>query len=173
MRKQPNSYHCVVCGVRNGSSLKVRFYDTVDREGRPELLARFTAGAIHQGYPGRLHGGLATGILDETMGRAINTPNAEGEPTTWGVAVELSTRFRQPVPLGVELTARGRITRRRRRLFDGSGEIYLPDGSVAVSAEGRFITLSLEEISRVEPGELGWRVYPDEPEDAAGARPAG
>ena len=161
MRKQPNSYHCVVCGVRNDSSLKVRFYDTVDAEGRPELEARFTAGEIHQGYPGRMHGGLATGILDETMGRAVNSGKGDGEPTTWGVAVELSSRFRKPVPLGVELTARGRITRRRRRLFEGSGEIYLPDGTVAVSAEGRFMTLSLEEISQIDPEELGWRVYPD------------
>ena len=163
MRKQPNSHNCVICGVRNGAGLKVRFYDTVDDEGRPELLARFTAGEIHQGYPGRLHGGLATGILDETMGRAVNSGNAAGEATTWGVAVELNTRFRQPVPLGVELTARGRLTRRRRRLFDGSGEIYLPDGSVAVTAEGRFISLSLREISRIDPDELGWRVYPDPP----------
>ena len=161
MRKQPNSYHCVVCGVRNDASLKVRFYDTVDKEGRPELEARFTAGEMHQGYPGRMHGGLATGILDETMGRAVNSGNEIDDPTTWGVAVELSTRFRRPVPLGVELTARGRITRRRRRLFEGSGEIYLPDGSVAVSAEGRFMTLTLEEISQIDPRELGWRVYPD------------
>ena len=173
MRKQPNSYDCVVCGVRNDASLKVRFYDTTDEEGRPELLARFTAGIIHQGYPGRLHGGLATGILDETMGRAVNSGKGEDEPTTWGVAVELSTRFRRPVPLGVELTARGRITRRRRRLFDGSGEIYLPDGGVAVSAEGRFITLSLEEISDVDPDRLGWRIYPDEPEHDDGRAPRG
>jgi len=78
MRKQPNSYRCVVCGVGNEASLKVRFYDTVDDDGRPELLARFTAGEIHQGYPGRLHGGLATGILDETMGRAVNSGKGDG-----------------------------------------------------------------------------------------------
>lgn len=171
MRKQPNSHHCVICGVRNSASLKVRFYDTIDDEGRPELLARFTAGTIHQGYPGRLHGGLATGILDETMGRAVNAGDNEEEPTTWGVAVELSTRFRLPVPLETELTARGRITRRRRRLFEGSGEIYLPDGSVAVSAEGRFVTLPLHEISQIDPQELGWRVYPDLPEETPQAPP--
>lgn len=163
MRKQPNSYNCVICGVRNDASLKVRFYDTVDDAGRPELLACFTAGETHQGYPGRLHGGLATGILDETMGRAVNSGKGEDDSTTWGVAIELSTRFRQPVPLGVELTARGRIVRHRRRLFEGSGEIYLPDGTVAVSAEGRFITLSLQEISQIDPEELGWKVYPDGP----------
>lgn len=162
MRKQPNSYHCVVCGVRNEASLGVRFYDTVDEEGRPELLARFTAGHDHQGYPGRLHGGLATGILDETMGRAVNSAKAEGEATTWGVAVELSTRFHKPVPLGIELTARGRVADPSQRLFEGSGEIYLPDGTVAVSATGRFMRLSLDEISGIDPEELGWRVYPDE-----------
>ena len=164
MRKQPNSYHCVVCGVRNDLSLKVRFYDSVDGEGRPELLARFTAGAIHQGYPGRLHGGLATGILDETMGRAVNSGKGEDEPTTWGVAVELATRFHKPVPLDVELTARGRVADRHRRLFAGSGEIYLPDGTVAVSATGRFYRLPLDEISGIDPQTLGWRVYPDEPD---------
>jgi acyl-coenzyme A thioesterase PaaI-like protein len=163
MRKQPNSHHCIVCGVRNDASLKVRFYDTVDTEGRPELLARFTADEIHQGYPGRLHGGLATGVLDETMGRAVNSGNSERDATTWGVAVELSTRFRQPVPLGVELTARGRVTGDRQRLFEGSGEIYLPDGTVAVSASGRFIRLPLDEISGIDPAALGWRVYPDPP----------
>ncbi len=97
------------------------------------------------------------------MGRAVNSGNAESDPTTWGVAVELSTRFRQPVPLGVELTARGRVTRNRRRLFEGGGEIYLPDGTIAVSATGRFIRLPLDEISGIEPAALGWRVYPDLP----------
>ncbi len=162
MRKQPNSYDCIVCGVRNESGLKVAFYDAVGDDGQPELLARFSAGRIHQGYPGRLHGGLATGILDETIGRAINTGKGDDEPTVWGVAVELSTRFHQPVPLETELTARGRIVRNRRRLFEGTGEIYLPDGTVAVSAAGRFMSLPLREISTIDPRELGWQVYPDE-----------
>ena len=162
MRKQPNSYHCVVCGVRNDAGLKVVFYDTVGSDGSPEVLARFTPRAIHQGYPGRLHGGLATGVLDETIGRAVNAGSADGEPTAWGVAVELSTRFRKPVPLEVELTARGRLTRERRNLFAGTGEIYLPDGTVAVRVEGKYMRLPLEEISATDPEELGWRVYPED-----------
>ena len=161
MRKQPNSYHCAICGVRNESSLKVVFYDTVSEDGRPEVVARFTGRSIHQGYPGRMHGGLATGILDETIGRAINAASREGDPTVWGVAIELATRFHRPVPLGVELSARGWLTRVRRRLFEGSGEILLPDGAVAVSAAGKYVRLPLEEISGIEPEELGWQVYPD------------
>lgn len=161
MRKQPNSHDCVVCGLRNGAGLQAAFYDTSSDAGVPEILVRFTARSWHQGYPGRLHGGLAAGILDEAICRAINSAGADGDPTIWGVAVDLSTRFLKPVPLEVELTARGRISRDRRRLFEGTGEIYLPDGTVAVTAEGRYARLDLDQISAVDPDELGWRVVPD------------
>ena len=161
IQKQPNSYDCFICGVRNDASLRVAFYDVTSEEGHPETMARFTGRTEHQGYPGRMHGGAATGILDETIGRAINAANGKDDPTTWGVAVELSVRFHKPVPLNTELTARGRITRERRRLFEGTGEIYLPDGTVAVSADGRYMKLGLEQISDVDPESLGWRVYED------------
>jgi acyl-coenzyme A thioesterase PaaI-like protein len=161
MRKQPNSHHCFVCGMKNGAGLKVAFYETVDDAGRPELLARFTGRHQHQGYPGRMHGGVATGVLDEVIGRAINAGKTEDD-VTWGVATGLAASFRQPVPLDVELTARGRITRERSRTFEGSGEIVLPDGTVAVSASGTYFKMALEAISDVHPEALGWRVYEDE-----------
>ena len=161
MDKQPNSHHCFICGVRNDASVRVAFYDTTSESGQAEVIARFSGRSVHQGYPGRMHGGVATGVLDEVIGRAINAGNKEGDSTIWGVAVELTTRFHQPVPLGIELTARGRITRERRRLFEGSGEIHLPDGSTAVTADAKYIKLALDAISDVDPEELGWKVYPD------------
>ena len=163
MEKQPNSHDCFVCGVRNGAGLRVRFYETRDEGGRPEVLARFVGRDVHQGYPGRMHGGVATGILDETIGRAVNAGEEGGDGTVWGVAVGLEVRFRRPVPLGVELEARGRITRRGSRLFEGSGEIYLPDGEVAVTAEGRYAAMPLDRIAAdLDPASLGWRVYDDD-----------
>ncbi len=161
MDKQPNSRDCFICGVRNDGGVGVAFYDTHSDSGQPEVLARFTGLPIHQGYPGRMHGGVASGILDEVIGRAINAGCRDREPTIWGVAVELSTKFLKPVPLEIELTARGRITRVRRRLFEGTGEIYLPDGTAAVTSEARYLKLDLRDISEVDPDELGWRVYPD------------
>lgn len=162
MNKQPNSHYCFICGLQNDAGVQVAFYDTVREDGTSEVAARFVGRSIHQGYPGRMHGGVATGILDEVIGRAINAGNDEGDPTTWGVAVELSTKFHQPVPLDTELTARGRITHVRRRLFEGTGEIYLPDGSVAVTSEAKYLKLRLDQISDIDPTELGWRVYDDE-----------
>lgn len=163
MNKQPNSRHCFICGVENVGGVRVAFYDTTDGDGGAAVLARFTPRSEHQGYPNRLHGGVAAGILDETIGRAINAGAGEGAATTWGVAIRLTLRYLRPVPLDVELTARGRIHRDTRKLFEGTGEIVLPDGTVAVRAEGQYVKLPLGEITAADPEALGWRVYEDVP----------
>jgi acyl-coenzyme A thioesterase PaaI-like protein len=160
MIKQPNSHNCFVCGVKNNAGVHVRFYETVTADGVGEIVARFTGQPHHQGYPNRMHGGVITGILDETIGRAVNIGEGE-DPSTWGVTAELTVRFRKPVPLGVELEARGRITRDIHHLFEGDGEIYLPDGTVAASAHGKYIRLKLDAIAEAEPEDLGWKVYED------------
>lgn len=161
MKKQPNSHNCFICGVQNGAGVQVSFYETVDEAGHPEILARFVGQSAHQGYPERMHGGVATGILDEAIGRAINIGAGPALPIIWGVTANISVRFHQPIPLGQELTVRGRITRDTRRLFEGSGELYLPDGTVAVSAAGKYVKLTLDEIADDGAEALGWRVYPD------------
>ncbi len=66
--KQHNSKMCFVCGLKNSSGLHASFYEV---EGN-QLVALFTPCDEHQGYPDRMHGGLAATILDETIGRAMN-----------------------------------------------------------------------------------------------------
>ncbi len=52
--------------------LRGRFYVLeLAAAGVPEVLGVFTLREEHQSYPGRLHGGISTAILDETIGRAI------------------------------------------------------------------------------------------------------
>lgn len=160
MKKQPSSYHCFICGVKNVSGVHVDFYERHNEEDVPEVLARFTGQSMHQGYPGRMHGGVITGILDETIGRAVNIAEADAlNPTVWGVTVEINVQFHKPVPLDVELTAVGRITHERSRFFEGTGELYLPDGEVAVTATGKYVKLMLDDIADLDPETLGWRVY--------------
>ena len=161
MQKQPNSAFCFVCGMKNVAGVQVRFYETVADDGTPEILARFTGQPCHQGYPGRMHGGVLTGVLDETIARAINY--ASGVVVErWGITAELTTRFLHPVPLAVEISARGRVHTHNRRIFTGSGEVLLPDGTLAVRAEGKFLKLPLSAISGPDVDLPGWRVYPDE-----------
>jgi uncharacterized protein (TIGR00369 family) len=115
----------------------------------------FTPLTEHQGYPGRLHGGMASTLLDETMGRAINTL----EPDAWGVTVKLSVKFRKPVPLDRDVRAIARITKVGSRLFEGAGEIVLDDGSVAVEATGTYMKLPIDRISE---GDFGLEWFADE-----------
>jgi acyl-coenzyme A thioesterase PaaI-like protein len=163
MNKQPNSHHCFICGVKNVAGAQVTFYEVEAADGTPELLARFTGRDFHQGYPGRMHGGVAAGILDEVMSRCITYGDAALNPPVWGVTVEMALRYHAPVPLGVELTARGRITRDRSRTAEANAEIYLPDGTVAVTATGKFMKLPLEQIAEGAVDALGWQVYADVP----------
>jgi acyl-coenzyme A thioesterase PaaI-like protein len=147
--KQHNSRMCFVCGLKNSAGLKASFYEV---EG-DQLVAIFNPCEQHQGYPGRLHGGLAATILDETIGRAMNISQHE----IWGVTVEFNVRYKKPVPLDQELRVVGRITDQNRRLFEGTGEILLPDGEVAVTGYGKYIKLPLEEISDFDYEEQEWK----------------
>jgi acyl-coenzyme A thioesterase PaaI-like protein len=161
MNKQPNSHNCFICGVKNVAGVQVAFYEVTAEDGTPEVLARFTGQEFHQGYPGRMHGGVASGILDEVMSRCIMYGDHALNPPAWGVTIEIALRYLAPVPLGVELTARGRITRDRSRVAEASAELYLPDGTVAVSATGKFMKLPLDQISGEAADLPGWQVYPD------------
>jgi len=149
--KQENSKMCFVCGLKNPAGLRACFYEL---DGG-ELLARFRAGEEHQGYPGRLHGGIAAAILDETIGRVIMR---RGSQTFWFVTLEFGIRYRKPIPLGEELRARGRLGGEKGRIFEGSGEILLPDGSVAAEGWGKYLKTPLEGISGLDSEQLEWRV---------------
>ena len=130
---------CLVCGRDNPAGLRASFYEL---EGG-ELLGVFQPREVHQSYPGRLHGGIASAVLDETIGRAMNIAH----PRCWGVTVELTVRFLKPVPLEEEIRAIARITRDTRRIFEGTGEIVLEDGTVAVEASGKYLKMPIETIA--------------------------
>jgi uncharacterized protein (TIGR00369 family) len=145
---QPISRMCLVCGLENEMGLKAQFLEL----DNGELVGVFTPRQELQGYPGRLHGGIASTILDETIGRVISI----ADPDVWGVTIELSVRYRKPVPLDHEVRAVGRITRDTSRIFEGEGEIVLEDGTVAVEATGKYMKLPIEKIADLEFADDEW-----------------
>ncbi len=156
--KQQNSKMCFVCGLKNPAGLHAAFYEV---EGG-ELMALFTARAEHQSYPGRLHGGISATILDETIGRAIMI-RSQGE--VWGVTVEFTMRFKKPVPTDRPVRVIGRIVKDASRFFEGTGEILLEDGTVAVEGQGRYIKMPIEKIADFDRDAQEWKVVamPDDP----------
>lgn len=157
MGKQENCRMCFVCGLKNPSGLRAFFYELEDGE----LMATFTARDEHQSYPGRLHGGISATILDETIGRAILI-RSRGE--VWGVTAEFTMRFKKPVPTDRPVRVVGRIVKEGSRLFEGTGEILLEDGSVAVEGQGKYIKMPIEKIADFDLIAQEWRVVPA-PED--------
>ena len=99
VRKHNNSGNCFVCGINNPWGLKARFYELEDGT----VAALVTAQWEHQSYPQRVHGGVITALLDETLGRAINVT----EPDTWAVTGDISVRFKKPVPYDEPLLVTG------------------------------------------------------------------
>lgn len=137
--RQPGSQHCFVCGRDNPIGLKVQFHQRGN-----QVVTHFTPGPEHQGYPDRMHGGIASTLLDETIGRAGFLYGY------WTFTAKFEVKFRKPIPLGQEITVTGEVTRDRGRLIEARGQLLLADGSVAVEGSGLFVKLKPEELKALE-----------------------
>lgn len=157
-RKQPNSRMCFVCGLENRFGLKSSFYELEDGQ----LAAIFRPSAEHQGYPGRLHGGIAATILDETIGRAIMVSE---QANVWGVTLDFSMKLRKPVPMDGDITVVARIVTETKRSFTGKGEILLPDGTIAIEGTGKYLKMAIDKIADFDHEGEDWVVStrPDDP----------
>ena len=151
MQKQPNSRMCFACGLENPIGLKMAFYQ--DEEGR--VVAKFTTRDEHQGYPGVVHGGIVTALLDEVLGRVAIAAER------WMVTGRLNIRFRRPVPIGETLTIVGEAVSWKKRTLEARGEIRLADGQVGAEASGTFLEIPAEKVQGMEDALAFWQVVPD------------
>ena len=160
LKKQKNSKMCFVCGLQNDLGLHASFFET----SPTELVALVKPLEQHQSYPGRMHGGVAAAILDEIIGRAIANGKTD---QVWGVTLELTTKFRKPIPLGQELRIIGRVLKDGPRFFEGTGEIVLENGDIAVSAAGKYLKVPFDRITEAVMDETEWFHHPcdDDPKE--------
>lgn len=156
-RKQPNSIMCFACGLKNKSGIRASFYEMEN----DELIALFNTTDEHQGYPGIVHGGISSMILDETIGRAILVKHDD----IWGYTVELNVKYIKPVPLCEEVRVAARITKDDDRFFEGTGEILLKNGEVAVTGYGKYKKLPFDKLIKDKRDLIGWEIvaHADDP----------
>ena len=147
INKQAVSNNCFICGINNPVGLKMQFYET--EEG--EVISSFTTREEYQSYANRLHGGIITAILDETIGRSIKIL----EEDTNGVTIEISVHFKRPVPINKELLVVGRITENSKMMFEGSAEIMDGD-KVLATAHGKYMKIPIEEITGIDNPHNEW-----------------
>ena len=124
-------HNCFVCGKDNPVGLQIVFKD----KGNGEIEASFTPSVYHEGFPGFLHGGLATTLMDETMARVVNTLGVHG------MTARLEVRFREKIPVEEELKVVAKIVQYKKTIADIEARIFLKDGRVAAEATGRFMII--------------------------------
>ena len=118
---------CVVCSFANAKGLHLEFDVTDDGS----VKADFQCDEAFEGYPGVLHGGVISSILDGAMGNCIF---ACGQAA---VTVEMTTRFRHPVTTYSQATVSARIIRTSHPLYLLEAEIA-QDGEIKATAKGKF-----------------------------------
>ena len=132
---------CFACGPGNPSGLQLTFR----REG-DEVATSLDTREVHQGFPGYLHGGVITALLDEVMSRVSLLDNR------WTITARIDVRFRSPVPIGKRVTARAEKSREKRGFMEARGRVELPDGTIAAEATGSFAYLGQEALEAMSAG---------------------
>lgn len=129
LRALRQRYHpdCFVCAPGHPFGLKLAFART--SEGRAE--AAFPCGWFFQGYPGRLHGGIVSTLLDSAMVHALMAEGIEA------VTADLQVRFHLPVELGKEALVVGERRLQRGPIHHMTASLT-QGGKVRATARARF-----------------------------------
>ncbi len=138
--KLPYSKGCYVCGCENPIGLKIQF-----RFEEKKAIAEFVPGPEHQGYPGVLHGGLISALLDETMGWAPTLTTQK-----MCMTAELNVRYVKPTPIDRKLIVTGEATHINKRLYKTIGEIRDEQGNLYVTATAKYSPLTENETEVVD-----------------------
>lgn len=139
--KQRNSKMCAICGMDNKYGVQAQFYSMEDGS----VMSKFKYREEHQSYPGRVHGGLITAMLDEMGLRALWAK--EGNEEEMGVTMSLDTKYRKPVPYDIELIGKGVVVKNNNKFLIVESEILDLDGNVLANGTIKYIKLNANKIN--------------------------
>lgn len=114
---------CFGCGQNNPIGLKLSF----QWDGKT-VKAEFIPTELYQGWPGQVHGGILTCILDEAMSWAVLS---EGMNC---ITAKIEVKLKRLASIDEPLIVTGSITKKTRKLVKTKAAISLKDGTLI--AEG-------------------------------------
>ena len=123
LQKADRNDMCFGCGKDNPVGLHLKFYEEGDT-----VKAEFVPNENHQSWPGYVHGGVLSVILDEAIGKACFREKA------YCVTAQLDICIKSMARIGEPLIASGHITRRSKRLFETEAELRRKDGTIVAEA---------------------------------------
>lgn len=137
--RQPASRFCFVCGKENTHGLQMDFYNDPIK-----VWATFIPQDHHQSWPGIVHGGILSAVLDETMARVAFIYDK------WVQTGKLELKFRKPAPLGQQLLVEAELIRDAGRAMEIKGSIKsVLSHEVLVEASGLFMRIPDQERQRL------------------------
>jgi len=120
---------CVVCNLRHPNGLRIKYETTAGGE----VTANWLTSSGWAGFPGIIHGGIVSTVLDEAMSKAVASTGCRA------LTAELRVRFRGQVSPGEDLVIRGWIVARTRRLFRAEASLKAGDGTERAHAWATFL----------------------------------
>ncbi len=127
--------NCVVCGNGNENGLRLQFGMREDGSVQTD----FGCDEKYEGFPGRLHGGVISSLLDGAM---TNCLFAHGYT---GVTGELKVRFRLPVATGQNSRVRAWIDMSSPPYHILKAEL-IQDRQIKALATGKFMDQLPEDV---------------------------
>jgi uncharacterized protein (TIGR00369 family) len=152
IEEQPSSRACFVCGRDNPAGLHTRWI--ADR-GAGEVRTEAVLGEPTQSYPGLVHGGIVTALLDEAMVRALLL---EGDFEELMVTAKMEVTFRRATPTGQPVTVVGRIVKRGASRASAEAEVRLADGTVTAQCTGLLVRQPADVSAAWAAEREHWRV---------------
>lgn len=122
---------CFVCGQRHPNGLHLRFMP----DGPDRVLAEWRPESTFQGFPGVIHGGIVSTVLDEAMSKAVAGAGLRA------LTCELRIRLRRSVTPDEPLALRGWIVQQRKRLITTEAVLTDAQGHERAHAWGSFLQL--------------------------------
>ncbi|MEA5077352.1 MAG: PaaI family thioesterase [Anaerolineaceae bacterium] len=147
--KQSNTHYCFVCGLDNPRGLALRF----ESDGAGKTFTRTTFSSDFQGYPGIVHGGILSTVLDEVGGRASMK---QMRPEVVLVTGKLTVHFRKPVKVGQPVVIEGEVVKEYGRVVETKATIRSESGDLLVEAEIVLVQPGATLINEIEPADDQW-----------------
>ena len=154
VKKQTNSKNCIICGMCNPAGVKAPFYEMKDGS----VVTLFSYSSEHQSYPGRVHGGMITCMLDELIGRVIWVT----DPTILAVTLDINVKFRKPVPYDTQLIGIGTVVKNGSRAYTGNACIKDIQGNVLAEGTATYYKMPAEKITNADMHEELDMFVPDD-----------
>ena len=122
---------CFVCSPNIQNGLNLKFFET----NQGGAGCRWRAKEGFENYPGMIHGGIMTTILDELLGFSIYH-----ETGMFAVSVKAKLQWRKPMNVGDEIIGWAKIVSRYKQFYKAEGFLYNQHGDCIQSMSGVYYT---------------------------------